>query len=88
MESNNAVVFDHMILYISCSVGSWTASISHNNDNMFHMNPTPHYCQRLATNTIPAAQICKVYHLTGNGLEPIKTGQDNINNVKAIYCLL
>lgn len=49
LESNSAVVFEHMILYISCSVGSWTASTAHNTNNMFHMNPTLHHCQRLAT---------------------------------------
>lgn len=52
--TNKAVVFDHMILYISCSVGCWTASTAHNIDNMFHMNPAPH-CQGLATNATPAS---------------------------------
>ncbi len=61
MESNDAVVFDHTIPYICCSIGSWTASTAHNNDNMFHMNPTPHHCQHLATDANPAAWICKVY---------------------------
>lgn len=54
--------FDHMIPYISCSIGCWTASTAHNNVNMFHMNPAPH-CQRLATNATLAAHICKVYVL-------------------------
>ena len=62
VESNNAVVFDHMIQYISCSVGSWRASIAHNN-NMFHMSPTPHHCQRLATNAKQAAHICNILRL-------------------------
>lgn len=52
VESNNSAVFDHMIPYIS-SVGSWTVSTAHNNNNMFQMNPTPHYCQRLAANPTP-----------------------------------
>lgn len=59
VESNNAMVCDRMILTISCSVGSWRASIAHNN-NMFHMNPTPHHCQHLATNAKPAAHICNI----------------------------
>lgn len=61
-ETNSAVVFDHMIPYICCSVGSWTVSTAHN-DNMFHMNPTPHCCQRLATKANPAAHICNILPL-------------------------
>lgn len=62
IETNSAVVFDHLILYICCSVGSWTVSTAHN-DNMFHMNPTPHHCQHLATNAKPAAHICNILPL-------------------------
>lgn len=59
-ETNKAVGSVHMILYISRSVGCWTASTAHNIDNMFHMNPSLR-CQRLATNATPASYICNVY---------------------------
>lgn len=62
METNSAVVSDRMIPYICCSVGSWTVSTAHN-DNMFHMNPTPHRCQHLATNANPTAHICNILPL-------------------------